>query len=459
MTLSNEVLVNITKESSALTLPGFGVPLILASTVPAGFTERLRYYNDAADMLDDGFVETDLAYVQARVALSQRPKPSRVAIGRRATPVAQSQVFTLPADPDNSVTYSITINGTVITTATLDSTSTTAELQAALVAAINASTEAGAVTAANSGADVIVTADEAGIPFTFSIDTTNTADITAGAAVANVGIASDLQAITDEQPDWYCLLLASRDDDEILVAAAQIESQYHLCVVQSNDPAIIDAPYDDENTETDIASRIKGLGYERTAVVYHPDDDEALDAAVVGRCIAEIPGSITWKFKQLAGVTPTQLTATELTNLLSKNANGYRTIAGRSIFYEGTVGSGEFIDNTHGIDKLHSRIQELVFGALLAAPKIPFTQKGLNALAGPIRTAIMESVRDGLIAAERTLPNGDTAPGFTVTPPNIADIPAGDREARRIPASTPFRFEAVLAGAVHKTIINGTLSY
>lgn len=103
------------------------------------------------------------------------------------TAVAQSQVFTLPADPTDSVAYPVVINGVTINTAALDASSTTAELQAALVTAINASGVASVVTAANSGADVIVTADVAGVPFTVGLGTQPAAPITLGAAVANVG--------------------------------------------------------------------------------------------------------------------------------------------------------------------------------------------------------------------------------------------------------------------------------
>lgn len=112
--------------------------------------------------------------------------PKIVDVAIAATYVAQSQIFTLPADPDNSVSYTVTINGVACTTTALDSDSTRAELQAALVIAINNAVGT-AVTAANSGNDVIVTSDAPGTPFTYSIDTSTTADITAGTAVENTG--------------------------------------------------------------------------------------------------------------------------------------------------------------------------------------------------------------------------------------------------------------------------------
>lgn len=551
--LDSIVTLQITKESSALTLPGFGTPLILPATIPASITERLRYYTNPADMLDDGFTSSDMAYIQARALMSQRPHPDRFAIGRRASAVAQFQLFVVPAAPDNTTLYRIVINGTNCDFTT-DASATQTELRDGLIAAVNAAVGA-AVTATASGNDVLITADVAGIPFTYSIatgpatpltlptqtqlfvtpaapnnstlyrivingtpcdfttdgaatqaelrdgmiaainaavgsavtatasgtDILVTADtagtnftfaivdlpttnrITAGAATGarpNVGIPEDLAAIIDEQPDWYCLLITQRDTPHILVAAAEIEAMRRIFVAQSGEAAILSAPYNSGDTDHDVASELHALGYERTALFYSSDGDAALDAVAVGRCLPPIPGSITWKFKQLSGVTAEDLSTTELTNLTSKSGNTYIEVAGRSIIVEGTVASGEFIDITHGTDKLYSRIQELVMQALLKAAKVPFTQVGLNSLLSPITAALNESVSDGLIAESRTLPDGEIeSPGFTVTAPKIENIPSGDRQLRRIPASQPFKFEATFAGAVHRVRIEGTLSF
>lgn len=460
MDLNNVVNLQITVVSSALKSVGFGTPLLLPTTVPGGFTERLRYYSDPADMVTDGFATTDWAYVEAVAIASQSPHVDRWAVGRRLAAVAQSQVFTLPANPDDSVTYAVTINGQTIPTAALDGTSTTAELLTALIAAINGNADiAAVVTAAASGADLIVTSDIAGVPFTYAVAGSNVALITLGAAVANVGIADDLTAITLYQPDWYCLLLEKRDRN-ILVAAAAIEAQRRFFVAQCNDAEILSNPYDAADTDTDLFSELKALGYHRTLPIYCADDAVAMDGAVVGRCLAPIPGSINWKFKQLAGVSAATLNTTELTNLLSKNGNALVTCSSVSIFIEGTAASGRFIDVTHGVDKLYVRMQTLVFSALLAAPKVPFTQPGLDALASPMRAALAESASDGVVATSRTLADGTIqAPAFTVTPPLITAIPASDREARRIPSSTPYRFEATLAGAINSLRIVGTVSF
>lgn len=455
MALDDIVNAQITIESSGVSLPGFGRPLILA--VHTNFAERSKIYTDPADMLDDGFLSSDQAYLDAVVLMSQRPRPKDFAIGRRATPVAQTQLFVIPAAPDDSVNYTITINGIDCVVAA-DADSTQAELRDAMITEINTELD-GIVLATPSTNDVLVTAVVPGIPFTFSIDTGTTADITAGAATANVGIPEDVAAINDYDPDWYMLLIVERDEPHIMTAAAVIEAQRRMFTAQSNDAAILSAIYNPADTTTDVASRIKGLGYTRTSVWYHPTDADSLAPAVVGRCLPEIPGSITWMFKQLAGVTATLLTATQRANLLSKNANGYEPCAGRTMTYEGKVGSGEFIDVIHGVDDLHSRLQAVVVGMKLKLGKVAYTRRGLEAIRGELLGPLALKTTHGLIADERELPNGDVqSPAYSVTAPALSDIPAADKAARRIPASNPFEIEATLAGAVHATNIRARLS-
>lgn len=562
MSLSDVVNVSITRESSALTLPGFGTPLILG--VHSHFAERLRYYTKLADLLTDGFLTSDAIYKQAAFVFSQRPRPTRVAIGRRAAAVAQTQVivtpaapgsstlyrvhlngtnidfttdgsatqaelrdglilafnnsntnpwagqvtasasgnnilltaatagipftvtidaapasnpltlavqtqlFVIPASPDDSVTYSIRINGYLISFV-VDSSSTQAELQAGLIAAIDAHPVVGplvnATTATN---DVLVTAVTGGTPFTFAVvDTGTTNDITLGAAtglVSSSGIAEDLAAIQAEQPDWYGVLVPERDAATIMETAAAVEpfGARKLFFAQTGDSAVADVAFDgtaSNNPGTDIGTRLSNINYARTALWYHADSTEYLDAGIEALCLARVPGSYTAKFKEVTGVTPDSLSATQRTNLKAKHVNWYEPFADRAITAEGTVAEGEYIDVIHGIDKLYSRIQQLNASTLLKNPKVPFTSGGFALLAADVTNALGESTADGLIAESRTLADGTVeSPAYTVTPPRISDIPTVDRAARELTASHPILFEGTLAGAIHALTISGSVA-
>lgn len=336
----------------------------------------------------------------------------------------------------------------------------------ALVTALDAATSSTGVDAAAVSTDEIdlySTADYILAVSTPSSDVT----IDSGYWVANVGIPEALALITAYNPDWYCLLITERTDAAIESAAAYIETVRKVFIAQSGAAAILAAPYNSADINTDIASRLHGLGYTRTALVYCSTSTAGAAAAWAGRCLPETPGSITWKFKTPAGVAAESLTATQLQNLRGnpattdqgKAANALISLGGRSIYVEGTVASGEFIDVIRGVDKLYQEIQTRVYGMLVAVPKVNYDEGGLEQVASQVRAALQQSTRDGLIAESRTLDDGTVeSPAFTITVPAISSIGAAQRATRMIPADNPITFEATLAGAVHYTDIDGTVS-
>lgn len=459
-TLDQVIDLQITVQSSAVSLPSRTIALVLApaSEVPAAWTTgRVRTYTDDTSVLTDGFLSSSQTYKEVQAILSQSPHPDKVRIGRRLTAVAMVQDIAITAA--NTTHYIVEIFDGYRTESfdyLSDGTATVTEIRDGIIALINASATIG-VTASISVNDVRLTADNAGIPFT---TTETSANMTVTTSTANVGIPEDLAAIIDEQPDWYALDITQRDNYSIAVAAAQVEALERAMFAQSGDSAIISAVYNSSTPNTDIHSYLKSKGYHRTVAFYEPDAADTLAAAAIGRYFSEVPGSATMKFESLVGVSPTQLTATQLTNLLSKNGNGYRELGGFSMVYEGTAASGRFFDLTHGNDDLKAIAQINMVGILRKGPKVPMTQNGLNALGGGLRTALRQKTRDGLVADSRVNALGETeAPAFTVTMPNIQDVPAAARELREITSASPFKFEYTAAGAVHKAAVRGTVSF
>lgn len=542
MSLNDVVNVQITIQSSALTLPGFGVPLL--ASVHTQFAERLRFYTDTDGMLDDGFTSADRVFQMAQTIFAQNPKPEKIAVGRRETPVAM--VHHVQVDGNADGTYTVQIDGqdadfvAAATTATL--------IRDGLVLAINALTAAlgqASVVAAPVGTiQISLTSSTAGIPFATVLTspvaddlnfvqnvniTGNTAGnyvVTIGSVIhtfvadgvilaaairdglvtlinagtsgvaaspgtgddlnlqrqasafvvtvaapgapdialtlrtLNVGIPEDLSAITDEQADWYMLLIEQRDDQTIRASADAIETQRRTYLAQSSDSQITDTTFVPA-APNDIGSSLKALSYARTGVVFATNDTNDVAAGWAGVQLPKVPASSTWKFKTIAGVLPEALTSTQETNLRAKSVNWYSEIAGKNIMSEGTMAEGEFIDIIRGTDKLFQQIQANVFGVLVKNEKVNFTNGGIALIGdGPTTAALQASVTDGLIATSRPNPvTGDEeTPAFTVTVPNVIDINAADREARVIPATNPVTFEGTLAGAIHAANIRGTLS-
>ena len=94
------------------------------------------------------------------------------------------------------------------------------------------------VTVSGATDEIIITADDAGEPFTYASEYTATGGGTSGideaATTPNVSIATELAEILAEDPLWYGVTLATRDDDDILRAAAWIESQTKIFMGQSS---------------------------------------------------------------------------------------------------------------------------------------------------------------------------------------------------------------------------------
>lgn len=81
--LNDIIQVDITIESSAISRAGFGTPLFVSEhTNGAG---RILTYTGTTmltDMVTDGFLTTDPAYLQVQAALAQDPKPPTIKIGK-----------------------------------------------------------------------------------------------------------------------------------------------------------------------------------------------------------------------------------------------------------------------------------------------------------------------------------------------------------------------------------------
>ena len=108
--------------------------------------------------------------------------------------------------------------------------------------------------------------------------------------------------------------------------------------------------------------------------------------------------------------------------------------------------SGEYIDLMSGVDWLQATIQENVFAHLVNLPKIPFTYGGIAIIESEIISAINAGIDSGFIAE---------SPQFTISVPLAANVSAVDKANRYLP---DIEFTAFLAGAIHKTQINGAVS-
>lgn len=426
--ISEIVNVSISRDSQAVTRAGFGVMLHLGLHRIFDNGDLVREYTSAADLLTDGFRTTDSAYIAASKYFSAPVAPESILIARRAT----ADTVTVTPTAVNSTAYTVTINGTAFTF-TSDGTATVAEIVAGLVAAINAGSEP--VTATNSTTHVTLNPDVASTYYSVAVNANMTITMTASQTWAQ-----DIAAIREANDTWYALTTYSHLEADIADIAAAIESTKKIYGYSSSDAGII------TSSTTDVASDMSAAGYTRTHGLYSAVADTTYpEARWFGEMLPKDPGSATWKFKTLSGITADNLTTTQRNYANGKNINTYETIGGVDITREGVAADGEFIDVQVGADWLEARLEERIYSRLVGNDKLPYTDAGITVIEAEIRAQLQEAIDAGYLAA---------SPAPTVTVPKVANVSSANKLARLLTGVT---FQGTLAGAIHKTTINGSV--
>lgn len=186
---------------------------------------------------------------------------------------------------------------------------------------------------------------------------------------------------------------------------------------------------------------------DRTVLFYSNEPAKFPDAAWVGACAPAHPGSITWKFKTLSGVSPVPLTTTDVTALHTANVNTYIMKMGIPQTSEGKTATGGYIDEIRAIDWVTTKISERVQSLLSRSAKIPYDNRGIAMVVAELQSVMQEGVSTEVIATDSS-GNGI----WSVTAPNRADIAAATVASRILP---DVRFNLTLAGAIHKVKIDG----
>lgn len=434
MALEDIVNLTITAASKTPSRPGFGTPLFACYKVPASFTNRVREYGSLTELTDAGFLVTDPAYLMASKAFSQNPRPRKVKIGRRALPFtkifrlkvttnAVGEVYKVTAGTQAEVSYTVPAGPPTTT---------------AIATSIAALITGGGWTATTSTDTIILTAAAGALPNVKNWTT----NFQASDTTADPGIATDLAAIIAESSDWYGLCLDSSSKLESVAAAAWVEANKKVAAWDTSDYEVTNA-----GSTTDIAYVLKAASYMRSMPILNQNELLSYSGpALLGNRFPFSPGSDTWAFKTLAGVTVSVLTDGQISAALAKNCTVYTTVAGIPITQFGRSSGGEWMDVTRFIDWLGSEIKIRVFSLFANNQKVPFTDLGVDMVISVITGALQDGITVGGLAA---------TPAPTVTAPLVADVSTIDRGNRNLPG---IEFKARLAGAIHAVVINGSLA-
>jgi hypothetical protein len=441
MSLDSIVNVQISTQTTAPEQANFGTPLVVGYHTE--WPERTRVFAAAtavADLITAGFDAVDPIVVAVGKILSQSPKVTEVVIGRMAeSPVRTIKLTPQLAELEAGVAVNFVVNGQAVSATA--ASPTVAELTADMKTNIDALSIPGVTTTDNS-TDLDITAS-VGVEVTVEMPRRqierkdNTAD-------TGSGIVADLVAISNENDDWYGLIVAQESEAITNAVAAHIETLKKVYAAVTGDDEVLDSV-----VTTDIMSDLAGSNYARTRIFYHPKPHLYVNAADLGDELPLNPGSYTRKFKTLAGVEVVTMTNTEKTNVNNKRGNTYTATAGISIVEEGIVSAaGEFADIPRFIDWLSARMQERIYARLINLDKLPFTDAGIGVIEAEIRGQLQDGIDPpfGGLAAD---------PAPTVTVPKAADVSFVDKAARTL---TGVSFEATLSGAIHELTINGVVT-
>tara|TARA_R110000803_G_scaffold13482_1_gene37864 strand:- start:13501 stop:14838 length:1338 start_codon:yes stop_codon:yes gene_type:complete len=435
--------VQISRQTTAVTQAGFGVMMFLG--LNKRFNERAVQYSTLSEMTDAGFEATDKEYLAASVYFAQPISPTVIIIGRQAA--SDVQVITYGAAAGAGEVFTVSIDDGVGGAETFTHVSAgveTAEVVAAAMEALINGSGTLAVTHDDSAADgtATLTPDVALAPYTLKLSSNVTDAITTTETLTDA-----LTAVAADNPDFYGITAYTHLEADILEISVFANAGKYIYGYSTANAT------DKTSSDTGIMGQLKALTYDRTfgswdeeAGEGQGDATEYPEAAWIGNRFPSAPGSSTWMFKSLSGISVDNITGTESTNVRNKNGNTYETIGGVNITREGKVASGEYIDVMRGVDWLESRMEERIYSRFVNLPKIPYTNAGIAIIEAEVRAQLQEAVAAGVIDGEQDI---------IIVAPKISEISVNDRANRILPAIT---FEAKLAGAIHKATIRGTVT-
>jgi hypothetical protein len=435
--ITEVVSVTVTVQDATPAVANFGTIAIFAGDGPGAAGSWQGEYNASpaglAAMVADGFSLQGGAYLKAAAICAQNPRTDKFKIYKRAVPNSQSLTLKITKTTPGFVQkLEIGIGSALSPVSYINGASETATT---IATAVELLVEAVTGLSSTSATDTItVTPTTAGDRISIRNVTRH---IVVDDASADAGIATDLAAAAVDDPDFFGFVIDGQSGAEIAAAATWAESNARMFVGLSPDSDIVTAG------SSDVASTLKAATRQFAGVLFSRDTSAAADASLMARQFSRNPGTSTWANKNLPGVTADNLTATELGLARGKNAITYVNIKGLNRTLDGKAAGGRFLDITHGVEWLKARIGERVFTPIANEEKVDYTDAGIARIEAEIRAQLAEAEALGFITS-----------GWTVTVPKAASVSQANKANRLL---SDVKFSAVLAGAIHKVVIDGTV--
>ena len=252
--------------------------------------------------------------------------------------------------------------------------------------------------------------------------------------------ATWLGDVSNTGKDWRQLLVVTNDSDTAISVSAI------MAKVETLDNKLYFA-----DLEANDSTSLTVSGINRTILFYcnSSEDYPSPAAALVGASAGLAAGSITYKNMILKGISPQNLTDTEVNAIHTKGGITFVTKAGDNVTTEGKVAGGEYIDIIDAKDYVVSNLEYQTQKLLNSSNKIPYDNNGIAQLQSVCENVLKGAYNNGIIAS-----TDDGSPDYSVNYALREQTSDSDRAARKYVGG---QFTFKLQGAVHNVEVVGEI--
>lgn len=447
MTIESIIDVTLTSNSLAGYQKSFAYPLIYGKH--AAFSDAARVYDMSSvltDLVADGIPTTHPIYRTAQSLGTANPSPSKVVVGRMTGTIDQEGTLEVVAIPDVDEAISFVVRNALGVPTTISYTIQSGDDTDAAASAIQGLlTAVSGITATVLNSVISWSVDTSDEVWTFeSLNKKHIAFEDSTPAPTSTTIAADFIEIGEATNIWYGGLHAGPQsvaiNNAISTVFESLEKFFGALTFNNED--------EDAASTTSLSYTLSAANRFRTGVLFSGDQTVHAMAALFSKMMPYDPGRATWEFKTVSAtadkVSGAARTAFEQNNTIyfEVDVDGD---GGYDLTRNSKTSGGEWIDVVIFRDWLVAKLREYVIRLLANAPKVPYTKSGVIQVVKEVK-AVLKLGRNN----EGIDPDFE----FTVTYPEIADIPTTTRQNRILP---DIKFSARLAGAIHAVQITGAL--
>lgn len=426
--------VNISLRTAGATRAGFGVPCFITPH-KGSFSRTLTL--TSADSALDYFSESHPAYKFVAGVYTNSPAPAKVIIARHNT----TSVTLTPEDASAGKVYKVTVQEESGAKITASYTATGTEVASDIVTALQGDL-ATLTQVSISGTDTLIIADDTDVAVVTGI-----VGMTEIYASSSESAAQVMTSVREENDTFYFVGSSDHTETFVLGLAAVVETLEKMYFVSLQTAEMLTTPYSVSGTS--IAAKLKALNYSNTAVMW----DEAADSIL---CEANWVGSnapfspdesaVVWDGLPLAGVDVAknvegnEVTATQQGYLDTYNASYVVTTSLGPRLLGGKTVNGTWIDEVRTKHCISARVRETLDTLLM-------NQKGSKVVGG--KKGVLKCVAE-VQKALTPFTKSNALSSFSVSSENAVLDPV-----TRILSN--LTFEARLAGAIIRVVVNGVL--